>query len=53
MVFGKFDFGLKVEFDKLDFQAIFMHPAWSCLEVEFVKLDFQPKVEFAKLDFQQ
>ena len=51
-LFLEVKFGLKVEFDKLDFQAILIHPAWSCLKVKFVKLDFQPKLEFAKLDFQ-
>ena len=31
------EFGLKVEFDKLDFQAILMYLTWSYFEVEFDK----------------
>ena len=43
---------MKFELDKLDFQAILMHLAWSCLEVKFGELEFGLEVEFDKLDFQ-
>ena len=46
--FGELEFGLEVEFDKLDFQAGPSRMYQYCLEVEFVKLNFQPKLDFQK-----
>ena len=48
--FGKLEFGQEVEFDKLDFQAILMHPAWKS---SLSNLTSSPKIEFAKLNFQK